>query len=88
MPVALSAIEPRYPFRARTRGEEGRVTLRVEVDAEGHATEAAVTASSGSELLDGAAMDAVRRSRFRPAQRDGRRVPGETALAFEFKLTP
>jgi len=45
-----------------------------------------VAASSQSRDLDRAALDAVRRWRFRPAQRDGQPVAGTVVVPIEFKL--
>ena len=58
-------IAPSYPPAARRRGIEGSVLLRVRFDAAGQPEDIAVAASSGSEMLDQAARDAVQRWRFR-----------------------
>ncbi len=58
---------PPYPEQARARGLEGVVRLRVEVLADGTIGEVEVLESSGSDLLDRAAIEAVRKWGFRPA---------------------
>jgi protein TonB len=58
-------ITPYYPPAARRRGIEGSVLLRVRFDAGGRPEDIAVAASSGSEMLDQAAREAVQRWRFR-----------------------
>ena len=59
---------PEYPAFARRRGEEGRVLLRVHVASDGTPREIEVKTSSGSERLDRAALDAVKRWKFVPAR--------------------
>ena len=49
-------------------GEQGRVLLRVVVTAAGLAEQVELKASSGTERLDRAAIDAVKRWRFVPAR--------------------
>jgi protein TonB len=58
---------PPYPEQARARGLEGVVRLRVEVLADGTIGGIEVLESSGSEVLDRAAVEAVRKWGFRPA---------------------
>lgn len=48
-----------YPRAARLRHEEGRIAYRLTLDAEGHVVHLDVT-SSGSDLLDDAAREAIR----------------------------
>jgi periplasmic protein TonB len=57
---------------ARRMGDEGEVRLDILVSAEGAVLEVKLKRTSGSELLDRAAVDAVKRWRFRPAQVDGK----------------
>jgi protein TonB len=59
---------PAYPAMSRRQHEEGRVTLRVRVGADGRAESVEIAASSGFDRLDRAAQDAVRRWRFVPAR--------------------
>jgi protein TonB len=59
---------PAYPPMARKLGLEGTVTLRIFVNREGVPEESRVLVSAGSEVLDSAALDAVRMWRFVPAR--------------------
>ena len=86
IPTALSEIRPRYPFRSRSDGEEGMVMVRVRVSEEGTVQEATVTRTSGFRALDDAAVAAVRKAQFAPAERGGRHVAGEISLTFQFTL--
>lgn len=61
--------KPPYPLLARRRGEQGVVLLRVHVRADGGVVTAEIKQSSGSSLLDDAALQTVRVSwRFLPAR--------------------
>jgi len=84
-PVPLEQVAPRYPQRAMRRGEGGLVRVRVEVGPDGEATSVTVDTSSESRDLDKAALDAVRRWKFRPAQRGGVAVSGTLIVPIEFK---
>lgn len=55
---------PVYPRAARERGWEGRVVLRVAVDADGSVARADIEETSGHPVLDRAALGAVLRWRF------------------------
>lgn len=77
---------PAYPDDAARRGEHGKVELLVHVSAGGYAVGADVVESSGSASLDKAAVDAVRKWRFRPAIREGKAVPNDMPFLFDFTL--
>ena len=77
---------PRYPPIALRRREQGRVLLRVTVSAVGRVIAIAVQQSSGSDLLDSAAMAAVRDWRFAPATRGGVPVEGIAEAPINFRL--
>lgn len=66
---------PPYPPLARRMGEEGKVMLRVAVNALGSADSVEIKTSSGSNRLDEAARKTVLNWKFIPAKR------GETAIA-------
>ena len=78
--------EPAYPERARRAGVEGLVTVRISLSASGEIAEVAVVGSSGSRLLDEAAVAAARSSIFRPAARGGVPVSAEAVASYRFEL--
>jgi protein TonB len=82
-----TTAKPDYPERARREGKEGRVLLRVLVDTDGRSEIVQVDSSSGSELLDQAARDAVRRWRFSPARDGDKAVPSWVKIPIEFRLS-
>lgn len=77
---------PAYPASARLRGQEGRVLLRVEVLASGDVESVALDKSSGVESLDKAALDTVRRWRFRPARKNGHPITVTVQVPIRFAL--
>jgi len=45
-----------------------------------------VEAGSGFPALDESALSAARKARFKPAEQDGKPVPSEMNLRFDFRL--
>jgi protein TonB len=85
-PEPIARIQPEYPTQALRNHEEGTVLVRVNVDANGMATNPEVVNRSGSRELDRAAMDAVRRWQFKPALKDGKAIASTVEVPVEFKL--
>jgi len=79
---------PAYPARARRSGEEGTVTLRVLVSAEGLPKRVALERSSGSSALDLAALEGVQQWRFVPARRGDEPREAEVLVPIVFRLEP
>jgi periplasmic protein TonB len=77
---------PRYPLAARRSGEEGTVTLRVRVTADGRAASVNIESSSGSPSLDRAALEAVRAWRFVPARSGLENVEAWVLVPIVFRL--
>lgn len=77
---------PYYPQLARRAGEQGRVVLRVLVNARGEADEVEIRTSSGHARLDRSARDTVRRWRFVPAKRGEEPVSAWVLIPISFKL--
>ncbi|PWC10897.1 energy transducer TonB [Brenneria roseae subsp. americana] len=82
----LNNPAPRYPALALKRKWQGTVQLRVRVLTNGRPNEILIARSSGRDLLDQAAVAAVRQWSFIPAKKDG--VPQEswTTFPLSFKL--
>lgn len=76
---------PIYPVEAEMRGEHGMVVVMIHVSEGGVASSVDVAQSSGVAVLDQAAVDAVRKWRFRPALRQGRAVPFDMPFRFVFE---
>jgi periplasmic protein TonB len=75
---------PPYPPEAIVAGQQGMVQLRTKIDAAGKITAISVYSSSGSKLLDDAALSTVRTWVFVPARRAGRAIPYEVLVPIEF----
>lgn len=85
-PKPRRTIRPVYPKGARQRGEQGEVTVEIEVDAEGRVSAVKVVGSSGFAELDDAAVRAVRAATFVPAKSGGRAVESSARLTLAFRL--
>ena len=81
------APKPEYPARARREGKEGRVLLRVLVDEQGKSKSVEVDASSGSEALDRAAAEVIKRWLFSPARYGNKSVESWVKIPIDFRLT-
>jgi len=82
----LSNPPPAYPLSARRRGIEGTVLVRAEVAAGGECLRAELKKSSGHEMLDHAALEAVKKWRFVPAKRGSQAVVAWVEVPITFKL--
>lgn len=82
----LANPAPVYPPLSRRMGEQGKVLLRVQVDAEGTPQEVALYRSCGVARLDEAALAAVRRWQFQPARQAGQAVAASVIVPIDFKL--
>ncbi|VVM06942.1 hypothetical protein MAMC_01354 [Methylacidimicrobium cyclopophantes] len=86
VPDYLRNPPPAYPASARAAGHQGRVILRVHVSAEGKPESVDLLHSSGYSELDQAALEAVRRWRFRPARMGPIAVPINADVPVNFVL--
>lgn len=78
--------KPHYPLLARKQGIEGRVVVNVLVSAQGTVKTISVGQSSGSRLLDNAALQTVKKWRFHPVLHNGKAVPSSETVPIVFKL--
>lgn len=83
---SLGNPPPIYPRQARRLGQQGTVLLRVRISATGQVLGIEVAGSSGHELLDMAARDAVRNWRFQPARQGTSAVEGIVEVPVSFRL--
>ena len=85
-PVVILNTPPNYPETARRAGWEGRVTVRVEVSADGVPTSVTLGKSSGYGVLDQAALRAVKSWRFQPRRIEGVAMAGVVEVPVHFAL--
>ncbi len=84
-PGIVGGPVPIYPKDALDGGLEGRVSLSVTVGQDGSVSKVAVATSSGHQILDDAAVRAVKRGwSFEPALKNGKPVASAIAVTFEF----
>jgi protein TonB len=84
-PAFIKKVLPKYPWRARKLGREGRVLILITLGETGTLVSAEVIEKAGPEL-DEAALTAVRRSTFRPARRSGVAMRCRAYLPIVFRL--
>ncbi|HLY19961.1 MAG TPA: M56 family metallopeptidase [Bryobacteraceae bacterium] len=77
----LHSVPPKYPEAAREKHIEGAVVLEVQIDAEGHVSDA--RAISGPTELRSAALEAVLQWHYSPKAMS---LPTTTQVTMEFKL--
>lgn len=77
---------PEYPLAARRRGQEGLVLLAVRVNESGSPVEVRIARSSGSGVLDDAALAAVERWSFVPARRGDQAIAAWVEVPVRFRL--
>ena len=85
-PVAMSPIRPIYPEIAQKVGIEGVVVVQVYIDERGRVKETLILKGVPNTGLDEAAMEAIRKTRFRPAKQRERPVGVWISIPVNFKL--
>ena len=88
LPRSIFSPHPVYPAEALSKGETGRVILRVQVDATGRVSAVSIDRSSGSRSLDAAAAKAIRQWRFNPATGNGTPIACEVRIPVRFRIEP
>jgi protein TonB len=83
---ANSCALPDYPASAARNGETGTTVLALLVGADGRVSSARVEQSSGSRVLDRAAVNALSLCRFKPAMNNGVAEAGWAQMAYVWKL--
>lgn len=84
--MAGGCATPAYPAQAARNGETGTVLLALLIGADGKVSDARVTKSSGSAVLDKAARSALSLCKFLPATVDGVATSGWSAISYVWKL--
>jgi periplasmic protein TonB len=82
----LNNPPPEYPSISRRMGEEGRVVLRVFVEASGLPSRVEIKSGSGFNRLDQAARDVVTQWRFVPARQGNDKVAAWVLVPIQFTL--
>ena len=85
-PKPISAIRPIYPEIAQEAGIEGVVVVQAFIDKKGRVKETIILKGIPNTGLDEAAMEAIRKTRFRPAKQRERAVGVWISIPVNFKL--
>jgi TonB family protein len=85
MPVPRFRAVAKYPAAMKAAGIQGRVVLDVIIDEKGDVFDAVVVASS-DQKFDDAAVEAVRRWKFRPARRFSTDVRSRMQVPMDFVI--
>ena len=85
-PVAMSPIRPTYPEIAQEAGIEGVVVVQAFIDEKGRVKETLILKGVPNTGLDEAAMEAIRKTRFRPAKQRERSVGVWISIPVNFRL--
>lgn len=85
-PIPIQKFAPEYPAAARKRRTEGWVELQFMVGINGTPTQIEVMRAEPSGMFDRAAIRAVSRWKFKPAQREGSDVEAMARTTISFKL--
>jgi protein TonB len=83
-PVPISVPPPDYPEMARMADVEGTVMVRALVGKDGNVKEAIV--ANGIPMLNDAAIEAVKKAKFKPALQQHRPVAVWVVIPMKFKL--
>jgi len=79
--------KPDYPRIAKRHGYEGLVVLNVFVMESGSVGKIEIRKSSGYDVLDNSALDAVKKWVFIPGRKNGRAIPSWVVVPIRFDLT-
>lgn len=88
-PRPMRTYPPIYPFSARQKGIEGKITLRFVVDKDGNPQEPEVVKTEPDEvagIFDESAIKTIKRFKFKPAIKDGKAVDCIVRLPITFTL--
>ncbi|ENM5738432.1 energy transducer TonB [Vibrio mimicus] len=86
-PAFVSApVQPRYPRVAQKRGIEGTVMYEIWLDEQGNQIQQYLITSSGTDVLDKSALEAIKQWKFSPRILDGVPVAHRVHIPVRFKL--
>jgi len=85
-PVPLTPIRPKYPEIAQEAGIEGTVFIQAFIDKKGRVIETTIVKGIPNTGLDEAAIEAIRKTRFRPAKQRERAVGVWISIPVNFRL--
>lgn len=82
-PVPVRTVAPEYPTQLKRDGVSGIVTVKCMIDEKGNVTDTHVEKTT-NDGFDEAAVAAVKKWRFKPAQQDGAPVATKVTIPIKF----
>jgi len=82
-PVPVRTVPPDYPSELRHDGVSGLVVVRCTIDTQGNVVDPEVEKSSNGGF-DKAAVEALKKWRFKPAKQDGAPVAIKVSIPIKF----
>jgi periplasmic protein TonB len=79
----IASVQPEYPAIAKAQHVSGKVTLEAQLDSSGNVSSLKVL--SGPTLLHRAALDAVKKWKYKPAMLDGEPTSSHLTITVEFR---
>ncbi len=83
-PKAMSAPDPKFPDLLPDAQQQGTVVMLVGINAKGR-VEAVRVLRSDEHAFEAAAVDTVKKWRFRPATKNGQAVPVQVTVEMKFE---
>ena len=84
-PVPTKTPPPEYPYALKREGVSGVVAVKVLIDVNGSVAECAVSKSTNPGF-EAAALDAVKKWKFKPAKKDGAPVEARLIIPIQFQI--
>lgn len=84
-PEVLHKVEPAYSEEAREARWAGTIVASITIDEMGTVTNVEVSEHPGMGM-DKQVAEAVRQWKFKPAQQDGKTIPFQATVKFNFEL--
>ncbi|RKX70405.1 hypothetical protein DRP53_05055 [candidate division WOR-3 bacterium] len=85
-PKLIYSPPPKYPESARELGITGTTVIQAVVDVDGSVINPVIIKSSGSDILDMAALNAVKKYKFTPGRQRDKYVRVRVQIPIVFKL--
>jgi len=82
-PVPVRTVEPEYPMQLKRDGVSGVVVIKCTIDEKGNVTDTHVEKTT-NDGFDEAAVAALKKWRFKPAQQDGAPVATKVTIPIKF----
>ncbi len=84
-PVPVRTTSPVFPYTLRNAGVSGVVLVNCLIDDQGNVQDMKVEKTSNEEFVQ-PAITALKKWKFKPAQRDGNRVPIRVSIPIRFSI--